>query len=120
MVIDIAGPQDEVPQLLLLRFAARKIDTQPRSSKLPGPPNVFTAQGSQASCPPPQTMNRATITLRALPGRNTSPRCQLKPRYATMMQCDDCVSQCAVNRFLEPLRSVRQWMSGNRDYGRSG
>ena len=37
-----------------------------------------------------------------------------------MMKYYDCVSQCAVNRFLEPLRSVRQWVSENRDCRRSG
>ena len=106
MVIDIAPPHGEVLQVLLLRFTTRtKTGMQPRSIKLPGPPNVFTAQGS-CSWPPPQTMNRATIPL-ALTGRNQSPRFQRKPRYATTMKYYDCVSQYAVNRFLEPLRSVR-------------
>ena len=73
---------------------------QQRSSKLPGPPKVFTAPGAN---------DESSNDFSVFPGRNQSPRFHRKPRYASMMKYYDCVSQCAVKRFLEPfVQSVRQ------------
>ena len=86
--------------MLLLRFAARKIvhaqetttvQQTSRSTKRlhsSGHPQLATTT---------KMMNRATIPL-ALPVRHQSP---------AMMRYCDCVSQQAVNRCLEPLRSAR-------------
>ena len=72
---------------------------QQRSSKH-GPPSVFTAESSRASCPP--------HTRRIEKRSRCAPRAQpittgAHQRYATMMKYYDCASHYAVNRFLEPF-----------------
>ena len=51
-------------------------------------------------------MNRATITLRS-PGATNHHVARVNQRRSTMKNYYDCISQYAVDRFLEPLRSVR-------------
>ena len=64
------------------------------SSKLPGPPNVFTSQGPWPAVHHHQKMNqqRSLCAPRAQPITT-----QRKPRHATMMKYHDYVSQYAVD-----------------------
>ena len=101
--------------MLLLRFTTRKINKQSSTRRLPGPPDSFTAELSPASFLHATTNPRNDSRNSALSGADKSQRAPFTValpalryrRIATMMKYYDHVSQCAVNLFLEPLRSVR-------------
>ena len=105
-IVVIAPAQVEVPQVLLLRFTARKIYMQ-ASSRNHRPEDFPVHQTrSQLGFPGPliprnheseQQLSERNVTMAPLPWWNT------------MTLCD----KYAVNLFLEPLRSVRicEWLS---------